>query len=197
MITELTDKKKLVEEFNEDKGRAAFWFKKEIARVKRSPFRWIPTRCTAPLLYESPKTGNKWMCWWDDSSLYLVCYRLLTKYMMMMSDSWSILDDGTRFSSLSVYTSHFFQRLHERLGMDVSEDRVDFLRRFGSVVSASSFDVQKHEDCYKVACMIGDAALSLGNMVTCGDVKIIYYRSFLPRVVLSPAQKRKWKDLLS
>lgn len=196
MITELTDKDVLVSEYREDKKRALYWFNKELSSMRKPRNRWEVVH-TGTLLYESPRKGNKWMFWWRDYSSYLVCYRTLAKYMEVITETWTLMNDGTRIDSISIFTSHYFQRLFDRLGMKVSDDRLAFIRRFANIMSGASYQYYEEGGKLKLAGKVGSAALCVGDVVPHGDVYLVYNRSFMTKAMMTPAQKRKWKDLLS
>jgi hypothetical protein len=102
---------------------------------------------------------------------------------------------------ISIYTSHLFQRMHQRMGLDVS-DRLAVIRNFATILEGAPIQINEPRNGRKhheVCALLGDAAILVGGLYECKDKRklIVYYKSFLPVKALTPQQRRFYKELLS
>ena len=141
MITHLMQPKDIAREYWLDLDRATYWMNKKSGgidgRARTFNNMIYDLYCGAEqkrseiFFYDSPKTGNHWMMW-DSVKMgkngmlpesYRVCYQLTEQYMCIMAPTTLVMQEGEPMNGITIYTPHLFQRMHERLGVDMGADK--------------------------------------------------------------------------
>lgn len=165
MITQLSKPEDIDREFWADLRKAIYWLNKQgntrDRRMKILDDGWEVFNfrqeysMSEPIYYTSPQTGNRWLLWitakrdkQGEMHFYMraVLYFYTAAYMtMMMALKMNSEDsDGNvvkTVNTVNVYTSHMFQRMHERLGVDMT-DRVKVMRNFVEFVATGWSDIR-------------------------------------------------------
>ena len=165
MITQYSRPEDIDREFWADLRKAMYWLNKQgntrDRRMKILDDGWEVFNfrqeysMSEPIYYTSPQTGNRWLLWitakrdkQGEMHFYMraVLYFYTAAYMtMMMSLKMNSEDsDGNvvkTVNTANVYTSHMFQRMHERLGVDMT-DRVKVMRNFVEFVATGWSDTR-------------------------------------------------------
>lgn len=165
MITQLSKPEDIDREFWADLRKAIYWLNKQgntrDRRMKILDDGWEVFNfrqeysMSEPIYYTSPQTGNRWLLWitakrdkQGEMHFYMraVLYFYTAAYMtMMMALKMNSEDsDGNvvkTVNTVNVYTSHMFQRMHERLDVDMT-DRVKVMRNFVEFVATGWSDIR-------------------------------------------------------
>ena len=165
MITQLSKPEDIDREFWADLRKAIYWLNKQgntrDRRMKILDDGWEVFNfrqeysLSEPIYYTSPQTGNRWLLWitakrdkQGEMHFYMraVLYFYTAAYMtMMMALKMNSEDsDGNvvkTVNTVNVYTSHMFQRMHERLDVDMT-DRVKVMRNFVEFVATGWSDIR-------------------------------------------------------
>ncbi len=165
MITQYSRPEDIDREFWADLRKAMYWLNKQgntrDRRMKILDDGWEVFNfrqeysMSEPIYYTSPQTGNRWLLWitakrdkQGEMHFYMraVLYFYTAAYMtMMMALKMNSEDsDGNvvkTVNTVDIYTSHMFQRMHERLGVDMT-DRVKVMRNFVEFVATGWSDIR-------------------------------------------------------
>lgn len=215
MITRCTKPGKLVEEFNADRERAMYWQKKKARQTSFQSTGYESMLSTfyhrrnekrsESIDYVSPKTGNRWLLWWNfrsrgygirpDIRDYQVCYQLTDPYMTVMIASIMKNRDGVTHRGVTVFTSHLFMRLSQRLGVSMT-DRMLLIKNFVEEVAESVLDIREPRDgetYHQVICRLPKSWLR-GHYIGVNGSYVIRFNTFYTDDSLTYAQRKYLKS---
>lgn len=198
-------------EFWPDLQRATYWWQKQsggergrarqVAKVIYGLYCGANVKRTDMGHYDSPKTGNQWMMWdmarmgsdGVEPNTFRACYYMTERYMgVMVPTSVTFDEDEKDMLGITIYTPHVFQRLHERLGVDMT-DRLTVIRNFCENAVDSLIDKrpprgdERHD---QIVCRLPGSWLR-GHIITIDGEYIIIYRTFYTDASLTPYQRRE------
>jgi hypothetical protein len=223
MLSQYSSSEDIHREFFDDLKRADYWLNKYCGR-RAAKDEYYDVGCdifydgkkmsvSKPQFYTSPKTGNEWMMWWkavnNDGmpkfSTLLTLYRMTERYMMIMCPTMVCFGEDDVRDGITIYTDHLFMRMHERLGVDMS-DRLQVIRNFVNHATETMMDTRpqrKGEQHQQIVCRLPGSWLR-GHVEFIGDKHyIIKYRTFYTDRSLTPFQAiylksfRKFADKVS
>ena len=208
MITHLMQPEDIAKEFWQDLDRATYWMNRksggEGGRVRGFQKMVYGLYCGAQEkrseihFYDSPKTGNHWMMWdavrmgrnGMEPATYRVCYQMTEKYMCVMIPTTLAMEDCETMNGITIYTPHMFQRMHERLGVDMS-DRLKVIRNFCENLVESMMDhrnPRKGEQHEQMICRLPGSWLR-GHFTKVGNGYVTIYRTYYTDQTLTPQQR--------
>lgn len=213
MITRYTPYKEMVDEFFEDRQRARYWQERALAHSERGDtthrnfMRCIHSskdeRRSEPAFYDSPKTDNRWMLWYKFISVcygcppdikdFQVLYALTEAYMTIWVPT-TIEQGGEKRRGVSLYTDHLFLRIHQRLGVDMT-DRLLVIRNFVEQTCMSILDIRpprEGEDDDQVVMRFPRSWLR-GHIRWVGERYMIRFNTFYTDKELTVKQRRDLK----
>lgn len=204
----------ILREFWPDLEKATYWMNRqaggEKGRVRRFQDMVYGIYCGAMkkrseiTYYDSPSTGNHWMMWdavemghdgLKPPQVYRVCYRMLERYMCIMIPTRLASENDTILSGVTIYTPHVFQRMHERLGVDMT-DRVTVIRNFCENLVDVMMDRRepRHDEPHdQIVCRLPGSWLR-GHYIQVKNEYVIIYRTYYTDKTLTPYQ---WRELKS
>lgn len=212
MISQYSTPEEIVHEFWEDQPRAKFWLHKNISA--RSSLAKImndggwdvmdmktKVNLSEPIFYESPKTGNKWMVYLSNRNdegfhMYVrtILYSMTAQYMTIMIPVTTFRHDSDgnvvgEMNGINVYTSHVFQRMHQRAGVNMS-DRINIIRNFTEYVATGWSDVRppREGEEYNQILLRTPASWIRGHTIDVGDSFVNIYRTFWTDMSMTPSQ---------
>lgn len=200
MITQLSNPADIDREFWADHDKAKYWLKKHTSGRSHlvklmdnggwDVFDMKRDYCfSEPVYYQSPQTGNRWLTYLmsknhDGFRFYIrtVLYFFTEKFMTIMLPITSIDDEEgneRQRNGVNIYTSHMFQRINERLGVDMA-DRVNVIRNFTEFVATGWIDTRPPRDGEKHTQILlrTPASWIRGHTVKVGDRFVNIYRTF-------------------
>lgn len=213
MITRYTPPIEMIDEFRKDREKARYWFRrmmdktrynsKNFKNFKSSYLSSDKDLRSVPIEYHSPQYGNHWLMWWRFISTgyqimpqikdYQVCYQLTEPYMTIILPT-KIFSTETFMRGVTIFTSHVFLRMHERLGVDMS-DRKLVIRNFVEQVMCGCVDIRSPrpgEKHMQAICRIPGSWLR-GHIIYIGDSYLCQFNTFYTDKDLTPFQKRYLK----
>lgn len=214
MITRYTEPEQLAAEFMADREKAQYWQKKLSMKEPyngptRTAFRNVMMGVTAEArsetyYYQSPSTGNRWMLWWKVISEgigntptlrdYTVCYQMTEQSMTIMVPT-TLENHEAMAKGITIFTDHMFLRMHQRLGVDMS-DREEIIRNFVETVMAGCIDIRdprEGETDPQVVCRLPKSWLR-GHYIEMDDLYLIRFNTFYTDNQLTSAQRRYLKS---
>lgn len=215
MITRYTKPEKLVEEFNQDRERALYWQKKKAKQMNiQSPdfeslmstfYHRRDEKRSESIDYLSPKTGNSWLLWWKFKSRgynvypevrdFQICYQLTDPYMTVMIASIMQGMDGVMRRGVTIFTSHLFMRLSQRLGVSM-DDRKLVIKNFVEEVAESVLDIREPRDGEKykqVICRLPKSWIR-GHYIYVKGSYLIRFNTYYTDGSLTYAQRKDLKS---
>lgn len=210
MITRYTAPEDLISEFCKDRDRAWYWQKKMLKKEKytsKSYESFRDTYCRKKgeargeiFEYESPMYGNKWLLWWrfmtagmtqlPECRNYQALYRMTADYMEVMIGT-RIGDNENILKGVTVYTDHLFQRIAQRLKVDMT-DRKKVICNFVELASTASVTIrpprpgERDDQCI---CKL-PASFLKGHILFTDTSYVMRYNTFIPEKSMTPAQMR-------
>ena len=213
MITHLMQPKDIAHEYWQDLDRATFWMNKKSGGINGRArtfnnmiyqlYAGAQEKRSEIFFYDSPKTGNKWMMW-DAVRMgkngmvpesYRVCYQLTEQYMCIMAPTTLVMQEGEPMNGITIYTPHLFQRMHERLGVDMT-DRLKVIRNFCENLVNGMMDhrePRKGEKNEQMVCRLPGSWLR-GHFVRVGSGYVTIYRTFYTDATLTIKQRKELKS---
>lgn len=213
MITHLMSPEQIAKEFWQDLDRATYWLNRksggEAGRVRNFQkmvyglWAGAEQKRSEILFYDSPKTGNHWMMWDEvkmgrkgmEPATYRVCYQLTEQYMCVMCPTTLVMEEDAQMNGITIYTPHVFLRMHERLGVDMT-DRLKVIRNFCENLVNSMMDhrePRKGEKHEQMVCRLPGSWLR-GHFVRVGGGYVTTYRTFYTDKTLTPYQRYELKS---
>lgn len=215
MITRYTKPGKLIEEFNQDRERAIYWQRKKTKQMTRQSedyknllstfYNRHNEKRTVSVDYLSPQTGNRWLLWWQFKSRgygvrpraqdYQVCYQLTDPYMTVMIASLMQGRDGQVRHGVTVFTSHLFMRLSQRLGVSM-DDRKLLIKNFVEEVAESVIDIREPRDGETYPQVISRLPKSWlrGHYINVNGAYVMRFNTFYTDASLTYAQRKHLKS---
>lgn len=212
MLTHYMQPQDILPEFWQDLKRSTYWMTKQsggdkgrIMALKEITYYLHQTddfKRTEIVFYDSPKTGNHWMMW--DAvrmtrnglkpEFYRVCFRMLEKYMcVMVPTTFNV--ENKKMSGVTIYTPHLFLRMHERLGVDMT-DRLKVIRNFCENFVVTMMDIreprgdEKHD---QIVCRLPGSWMR-GHFIRVKGEYVIIYRTYYTDKTLTPYQFKELKS---
>lgn len=221
MISQYSKPVDIDREFWQDLPRARYWLEKKHGaisqRMKVYDGAWEVECCRREFYmsdvcyYTSPKTGNRWMTYvvskkGEDGEVHFYCRHVLYSFTecfmsimipLMVAKENENGETGEVMKSVTVYTSHMFQRMAdpERLGVDMS-DRVKVIRNFVEFVAAGWSDTRppREGERYTQLLMRTPGSWLRGHTVDIEDRQVNIYRTFYADKSMTPRQMRDVKS---
>ena len=213
MITRYTPIQQMLDEFSKDRDRARYWQQKMAARNYRlterdAVFSAMSNKskdnrgCLTE--YDSPTYCNKWILWWRYISRgygvfpevkdYQVMYRMTEAYMDILVPTVIHNEQGL-MRGVTLFTDHLFQRIHMRLGVDMS-DRKKVIQNFVEMVMCCVLDIRDPRPGEKDMQVIQRLPMSWmrGHIIYCGDTYLIRFNTFYTDKDLTAGQRRYLKS---
>ena len=203
----------MLDEFKNDRQRARYWQKKMAAKTYRDTERDAAFSAMTNkskdnrgfrIEYDSPMFGNKWLLWWRYISRgygmfpevkdYQVMYRMTEAYMDILVPT-VIHNEQGQMRGVTLFTDHLFQRIHARLGVDMS-DRKKVIQNFVELALCSVVDIRDPRPGEKDMQVIERLPMSWlrGHIIYCGDTYLIRFNTFYTDNQLTPGQRRYLKS---
>lgn len=210
MITRYTPPIELIDEFSKDRERARYWQNKMTGKqsadsksfknFKSAFYSSTKDVRSETIEYDSPLYGNKWLLWWRYISRgygrlpefkdYQICYYLTDQYMTVMCPT-KIYKQDVYMKGVTMFTDHVFLRLHQRLGVNMS-DRKLVIRNFIEQVLCGILDIReprKGEELDQVICRLPKSWLR-GHIIYANGSYLIRFNTFYTDMELSSSQRR-------
>ena len=214
MITRYTPTAELIDEFSKDRERARYWQKKMMAKMDRSSKSFKNLKSTFynstkdvrsdVVEYDSPLYGNKWLLWYRYISRgfgvipefkdYQIMYYMTNPYMTVMCPT-KIFSHDVYMKGVTMFTNHVFMRLHQRLGVDMT-DRKLVIRNFIEQVMCGVLDIRDPrpgEENDQVICRLPQSWLR-GHIIYEGGSYLIRFNTFYTDNGLTLTQRRYLKS---
>ena len=213
MITYQSPPDDIAREFWQDLQRATYWMNKKSGGINGRArsfndmmfhlYAGADEKRSEIFFYDSPKTGNKWMMWdamkmgknGMEPASYRVCYQMTEKYMSIMCPTTMVMDEEEQKDGVTIYTPHLFQRMHERLGVDMS-DRLLVIRNFCENLVNGIMDhrkPRKGEHHEQMICRLPGSWIR-GHYMPVGDGYVTIYRTYYTDASLT---QKQWYELRS
>lgn len=215
MISQYSKPEDIDREFWQDHAKAKYWLDKKMSPAQQ---RWkiYDDACdvenskrdywfSEPVFYDSPQTCNHWLLWMTirmtdgklQASKRFALYHMTAKFMtMMLPVTTQRIDEKTgeeigEVGGINIYTAHMFQRMYERLGVDMS-DRIRVMRNFAEFVGLGWSDTRPPREGEKhTQIMLRTPASWLrGHLIEVGDHYVTIYRTFYTDRSMTPSQRR-------
>lgn len=150
--------------------------------------------------YHSPQTGNDWMAWYRMISNgygqvptmrdYEVCYQMTDQYMTIQLPTTIVYKD-IEVKGISMFTDHMFMRMHQRLGVDMS-DRKTIIQNFVETTMCGCIDIRDPREGEKDKQIINrlPASWLRGHIIEIGDMYLARFNTFMTDKDLSAKQRR-------
>lgn len=214
MITRYTSTAELIDEFGKDRERARYWQKKVMAKANTcsksyknfaaSFFGRAKDARSDVVEYNSPLYGNKWLLWYRYISRgyrmipefkdYQIMYYMTEQYMTVMCPT-KVFRHDVYMKGVTLFTDHVFMRLHQRLGVDMT-DRKLVIRNFIEQVMCGALDIRDPRPGEKndqVICRLPQSWLR-GHILYAGNSYLIRFNTFYTDKELSQTQRRYLKS---
>ena len=219
MISQYSRPQDIDREFWLDKEKAMYWLKKHTSR-KSVEWQLMEDGCdvmdgkcdykfSEPIFYTSPQTGNRWLLYIaarrDKQGIVRLYYRPILYFftecymtIMIAITMCEENDEGERRSEqngVNVYTAHMFQRMHERLGVDMS-DRIRAIRNFCEFVGTGWSDTRppRKGEKHTQVMMRTPASWIKGHTIDIGDRFVTIYRTFYTDASMTQQQRNYVKS---
>ena len=215
MISQYSRPSDIDREFWADYDKAKYWFNKKMSpakqRYKVYDEAWDVEMArkdysfSEPVYYTSPKTGNRWITWITTKKVDGVMhfftriglYYMTEAYMTLMLPITTIdTDDETgeekgEYHGVNIYTAHMFQRMHERLGVDMT-DRIRAMRNFAEFVGTGWSDTRppRNGERHTQIMLRLPASWLRGHTIRVGPHHVTIYRTFYTDRSMNPQQRR-------
>lgn len=214
MITRYTPTAELIDEFTKDRERARYWQTKMMAKVDRKSksytnlksafYSYTKDTRSDVIEYDSQLYGNKWLLWYRYISTgygllpelkdYQVMYYMTDAFMTVICPT-KIFKHGVNMKGVTMFTDHVFMRLHQRLGVDMT-DRMLVIRNFIEQVMCGALDIRDPrpgEDNDQVICRLPQSWLR-GHILYANGSYLIRFNTFYTDKELTPTQRRYLKS---